>query len=117
MDATAIPRLPTVSPPERREPAGQLLQTARAGTPPANTSLPSAPAAPEAAPGRNVTAGFSLDPATRSLVYRVTSTFSGDVLYQFPSDEMLKARAYQDTVERSHSDQAEPLPASHSRSV
>lgn len=38
--------------------------------------------------------GFERDLETKAVVYRVTDTFSGDVVIQIPNEIVLKARAY-----------------------
>ena len=68
-------------------------RAARAPEPPA-----ARPAPPVAR--RPIATAYTVDQATRSLVYQVTSTTSGDVVFQSPSEDALRARAYAESVDR-----------------
>lgn len=48
--------------------------------------------------------GFVNDPKSRDLVFRISDGSSGSVVYQIPSEEALKMRAYHESLERARLD-------------
>ncbi len=97
MSTTAIPALASPNAPLDRRPAPEERP---APAPAARTPEPPAarPAPPVAR--RPIATAYTVDQATRSLVYQVTSTTSGDVVFQSPSEDALRARAYAESVDR-----------------
>lgn len=95
MSTTAIPALALPNAPLERRPAPEErpAPAARSADPPAARPAPPATTRP-------IATGYTVDQATRSIVYQVTSTTSGDVVFQSPSEDALKARAYAESIDR-----------------
>lgn len=94
--------------PQPVEASPTVVAPAQAVAPPPAIDNTSADANPQ--PGQQRTAtGFTLDPSSHELIYQVKDEGSGSVVFQLPTDETLKARAYQQQIDRSRqSQQVEP---------
>lgn len=85
------PRLPVQAPTD--VPRAQAVEPAPQSAAPDNDPTRKRQSQP-------VATGFTLDQSTQDLVYQVTNTDSGTVVFQLPTDEALKARAYDESQAR-----------------
>lgn len=115
MDTTGISRgLPTLPPQTQPwQPAdGERTQLApaQAVTPAVEVTLTPRAAQRRTAetpaaetPAGDVERQFVNDPATKELVFRISDGSSGSIVYQIPSEEALKLRAYNEQAGRTRS--------------
>lgn len=90
---TSPPPIAAVDPPTRAADTGDARGRGDRTLDPA-VSVDISPDAGKARKADTERRGFERDGDSRSLVYRVTDTISGDVIVQIPNEIIIKARVY-----------------------